>query len=154
MGAGSRSSEGELDHDGATSIEPSDMSSVDGEWGHNIVGDMLLPWGARSRSGDGELYHDNADDGEVDRTGSGSGERTTDAGGINVIILGDGETNANLGDGVQDHNGACDDGEVDRTRSGSGERTTDAGGINVVVVGDWETNGSLGDIMWECDRYQ
>jgi hypothetical protein len=58
---------------------------------------------------------------EVDRIESGSGERTTSAGGINVIIVGDEETNANLGDDVWDHNGACDDGEVDHIGSGSGE---------------------------------
>ena len=68
--------------------------------------------------------------------------------------MGDGETNANLGDGIWDRDGACDDGEVDRTESGGGERTTGAGGINIVVVGDWETNGSLGDGMWERDEYQ
>jgi hypothetical protein len=34
---------------------------------------------------------------EVDRIESSSGERTTSAGGINVIIVGDEETNANLG---------------------------------------------------------
>ena len=74
------------------------MSSVDGEQDHDVVGDPLLPWGAESRSGDGELDHDGAtDNGEVDRTGSGGGERTTDAGGINVVVVGDVETNANLG---------------------------------------------------------
>jgi hypothetical protein len=40
------------------------------------------------------------DDGEVDRTGSGSGERTTSAGGVNVIVVSDRETNASLGDGM------------------------------------------------------
>ena len=57
----------------------------------------------------------------MDHTGSGSGEQTTSASGINVVIVGDGETNANLGDGVWDRNGACDDGEVDHTRSCGGE---------------------------------
>ena len=61
--------------------------------------------------------------------------------------MGDGETNANLGDGVQDHDGARDDGEVDRTRSGGGERTIGAGGVNIVVV------SSLGDGVWEHDGY-
>ena len=50
--------------------------------------------------------------------------------------MGDGETNANLGDGVRDHDGACDVGKVDRTRSSGGEQTTGAGGINIVVMGD------------------
>ena len=53
----SRSSEGELDHDGATSIEPSNMSLVDGERDYDVVGDPLLPWGTRSRSDDGEVNH-------------------------------------------------------------------------------------------------
>jgi len=35
--------------------------------------------------------------------------------------VGDWETNANLGDGVWDRDGAYDDGEVDRTGSGGGE---------------------------------
>ena len=90
----------------------------------------------------------------MDRTRSGGGERTTGAGGVNVIIVGDKETNANLGDNMWDHDGAYDDGKVDRTGSGGGERTTDAGGINVVVVGNWKTNDSLGDGMWERDEYQ
>ena len=68
--------------------------------------------------------------------------------------MGNGETNANLGDGVQDRDGAYNDSEVDRTRSGGGERTTGAGGTNVVVVGDWETNGSLRDGVRECNEYQ
>ena len=90
----------------------------------------------------------------MDRTRSGGGKRTTGAGGVNVIIVGDGETNAILGDSMWDHDGACDDGEVDRTRSGGGEQTTGVGGINVVVVGDGETNASLGVGVWECDAYQ
>ena len=57
----------------------------------------------------------------MDRTGSGGDERTTSAGGFNVITVGNGETNANLGDGVQDRDGAYDDGDVDHTGSGSGE---------------------------------
>jgi hypothetical protein len=40
------------------------------------------------------------DDGKVDRTGSGSGERTTNAGGINVVVVGDWETNGSLGDSM------------------------------------------------------
>ena len=90
----------------------------------------------------------------MDRTGSGRGERTTSAGGVNVIIVDDGETIANLGDGMWDRDSAYDDGEVDRTGSGGGERTTGAGGINVLVVGDWETNGSLVDGVRERERYQ
>jgi hypothetical protein len=98
------------------------MSSTNGERDHDVVGDLLLPWGTRSGLGDSELDHDSAtDDGEVDRTGSGGGKRTTSASGVNVIIVGDRKTNANLGDNMWDYDGACDDGEVDRTRSGGGE---------------------------------
>ena len=75
------------------------MSSVDGERDHDVAGDPLPPWGIRSRSSDGKLDHDGAtNDGEVNRIGSSGGKRTTGAGGINIIIVGDGETNANLGD--------------------------------------------------------
>ena len=75
------------------------MSSVDGEWDRDVAGDPLLPWGVKSGSGDGKLNQDGVtNDGEVNRTGSDGGERTTGAGGINVIIVGDVETNANLGD--------------------------------------------------------
>jgi hypothetical protein len=131
------------------------MSSVDGKWDRDVAGDPLPPWGARSGSGDGEFNHDGAtDDSKVDHTESGGGERTTGVGGFNIIIVGDRETNANLGDNVRGHDGACDDGEVDRTRSGGGERTTSAGGVNVIVVGDWETNGSLGVGVREHDGYQ
>jgi hypothetical protein len=57
--------------------------------------------GAKSGSVDGELDHDGAtDDGEVDHTRRGGDERTTSTGGINVVVMGDGETNASLGDGV------------------------------------------------------
>jgi hypothetical protein len=38
----------------------------------------------------------------VDRTGSGSDEWTTGASVINVIIVGNGEPNANLGDSMRD----------------------------------------------------
>ena len=114
-----------------------DMSSVDDERDRNIIGDPLPSWGTRTRSGDGKLDHDSApDDSEVDRTGSGGGEQTTSANGINIVIVGNRENNANLGDGVRDHDGACDDGEVDRTGCGGGERTTSVGGVNVVVMGD------------------
>ena len=89
----------------------------------------------------------------MDRTGSSSGERTTGADGLNVIIVGDGETNASLGDGVRDHDGAYDDGEVDHTGSGSCEGTNGPRGINGVVMGNGETNGSLGDDVRECDGY-
>jgi len=92
--------------------------------------------------------------GEVDRTGSGGGERTTGAGGINVIVVGDGETNASLGDSVWDRDRAYDDGEVDRTRSGGGEGTNGPTGVNGVIVSDGETNGSLGDDVQERDGYQ
>ena len=68
--------------------------------------------------------------------------------------MGDRETNASLGDGVWDHDGAYDDDEVDCTGSGGGEGTNGLGGINSVVVGDGETNGSLGDDVWELDMYQ
>jgi hypothetical protein len=47
----------------------------------------------------------------VNRIESGGGERTTGAGGVNIIIVGDGETNASLGDGVRDHDRPYDDGE-------------------------------------------
>jgi hypothetical protein len=57
----------------------------------------------------------------MDHTRSDGGERTTSADGINVIVVVDGETNANLGDGVWDRDGSCDDGEVDCTGSGGGE---------------------------------
>ena len=67
--------------------------------------------------------------------------------------MGDRETNASLGDHVQDHGGACDDGEVDHIESGGGEGTNGPRGINGVVVGDGETNGSLGDGVWERDGY-
>ena len=131
------------------------MSSVDGHQGHDVAGDPLPPWGVGSGSGDGELKHDGAtDDGEVDRTRSGGGEQTTGAGGINVVIVGNGETNANLRDGVCDCDGACNDGEVDRTGSGGGKLTTGASCVNVIVMGDWETNGSLGDGVRERDGYQ
>ena len=73
-------------------------------------------------------------------TKSGGGKRTTSASGINVVVVGDKETNANLGDDVQDHDGACDDDKVDCIRSGSGEPTTDA--------------GSLGDGLQQRDGYQ
>ena len=75
-------------------------------------------------------------------------------GGVNMVVVGDGEINASLGDGVWDHDGACDDGEVDHTRSGGGERTTSTGGVNIIVVGDGETNGILGEGMWDHDEYQ
>ena len=98
------------------------MSSTDSEWDHDVVGDSLPPWGARRASSNSELDHDGAtDDDEVDRTESGGGELTTGAGGINVVVVGDGETNANLGDDMRDRDGACDDSEVDRTRRGGGE---------------------------------
>jgi hypothetical protein len=51
------------------------MSSADDEWDRDVAGDPLPPWGTRSGSSNGELDHDGAiDDGEVDRTGSGSDE--------------------------------------------------------------------------------
>ena len=57
--------------------------------------------GAGSGSNNSELDHDGAtDDGEVDHTRSGGGEQTTGVGGINVVVVGDGETNASLGVGV------------------------------------------------------
>ena len=68
--------------------------------------------------------------------------------------MGNGETNASLGDGVQGCDGAYDDDEVDHTRSGGGEGTNGPRGINGVVMGDRETNGSLGDSVWERDGYQ
>ena len=72
------------------------MSSVDGEPDYDIAGDPLLPWGTESGSNGGELDHDGAtNNGKVDRTRSGGGEQTTGAGGINVIIVGDRETNVN-----------------------------------------------------------
>ena len=89
----------------------------------------------------------------MDHIGSGGCEKTTGASGVNIIIVGDGETNANIGDGMWDSDGAYDGGKVDYTRSDGVERTTSASGVNVIVVGDWETNGSLGDGMWERDGY-
>ena len=68
--------------------------------------------------------------------------------------MGDGETNANIGDSVRDHDGACNDGEVDRTESGGGVGTNGPRGINGVIVDDEETNGSLGDGVWEHIGYQ
>ena len=68
--------------------------------------------------------------------------------------MGDKETNASLGDDVQDHDRAYNDSEVDHTRSGGGKGTNGPGGINGVIVGDGETNGSLGDDVWELDMYQ
>ena len=41
----------------------------------------------------------------MDRTGSGGGERTTSASGINVIVVGNWETNGSLGDGVWERDG-------------------------------------------------
>ena len=62
------------------------MSSMDGEWDRNVAGDLLPSWGIGSGSSNGELYHDGAtDDDEVDRSGSGGGERTTGAGGVSVV---------------------------------------------------------------------
>ena len=94
------------------------------------------------------------DDDEVDHTGSSGGDRTTNAGGDNIIVLGDEETNASLRDGVRDHDRAYDDGEVNRTGSGGGEGTNGPRGINGVIVGNGETNGSLGDGVREHDGYQ
>ena len=73
------------------------MSSTDDERDRDVVGDPLLSWGIGSGFGDGELNHDGAtDDGEVDRTRSGGGKRTTGAGGVSVIVMGDWETNGSL----------------------------------------------------------
>ena len=41
----------------------------------------------------------------MDRTGSGSGERTNGANGIKVIVVVDRETNSSLGDGVRERDG-------------------------------------------------
>jgi hypothetical protein len=41
----------------------------------------------------------------VERIGSGSGEGTTDAAGISVVIEGDGESNGSLGDSGWEHDG-------------------------------------------------
>ena len=77
------------------------MSSVDGEWDRDVAGDPLLPWGVKSGSDDGKLDHDGAtNDGEVNRIGSSGGKRTTGAGGVSVIVEGDGESNGSLGDGL------------------------------------------------------
>jgi hypothetical protein len=57
----------------------------------------------------------------VDHTGSGAGKRTTGTGGVIVVVMGDKETNASLGDSVWHGDGVCDDSEVDHTESGSGE---------------------------------
>ena len=82
------------------------MSSSYGEQDHDDAGDQLPPWGARSGSCDGELNHNKAtDDGEVDHTGSGSGEGTNSPGGINGVVVGNGETNGSLGHGVRECDG-------------------------------------------------
>ena len=39
----------------------------------------------------------------MDRTGSGGGKRTNDAEGVNIVIMGDGETNGSLGEVLQNH---------------------------------------------------
>ena len=75
------------------------MSSMDDEWDHDIVGDLLLPWGDGSGSGDGELDHDGStNDCEVDRIRRGSGKGTTGAAGASVVVKGDKESNGRLGD--------------------------------------------------------
>ena len=56
--------------------------------------------------GYGMRHHDGAcDDGEVDHTGSDSGEGTNGTVGINSVIVGIGETNGSLGDSVWEHDG-------------------------------------------------
>ena len=82
------------------------MSSADGEWDRNVAGDPLPPWGTGRGSGEGELDHNGAtDDGKVDHTRSGGGKGTNGPGGINGVIVGDGETNGSLGDVVREHDG-------------------------------------------------
>ena len=49
--------------------------------------------------------HIACDDGEVERTGSGSGEGTTDAAGASIIIEGDRESNGSLRDNGREHDG-------------------------------------------------
>jgi len=57
--------------------------------------------------------HDDAcDDDEVDCSGSGGGERTTSAGGVNIVVVGDWETNGSLGDGMWERNGYQQSGRV------------------------------------------
>ena len=110
---------------------------MDGEWDRDVAGDPRPPWVTGSSSSNGELNHNGAtNNGKVDHTRSDGGEQTTGASGVNFTIVGDRETNVNLGYGMRDCDGAYDDGEVDRTGSGGGEQTTGACGINVIVVGD------------------
>ena len=45
------------------------------------------------------------DDDEVDHTGSGGGEGTNGHGGINGVVMGDGETNVSLGDSMWEGDG-------------------------------------------------
>ena len=45
------------------------------------------------------------DDDKVDHTGSGGGEGANSLGGINSVIIGDGEINGSLGDGVWERDG-------------------------------------------------
>jgi hypothetical protein len=54
----------------------------------------------------------------MDCTRSSGGERI---GGVNIVIVGDRETNASLGDGMWDHDRAYDDSKVDRIKSSRGE---------------------------------
>ena len=59
-----------------------------------------MTWASKNRG-----VHIACDDGEVERTGSGSGEGTTDAAGASIIIEGDRERNGSLGDDRREHNG-------------------------------------------------
>ena len=71
--------------------EPSDsaIASADYDGG----GDLLPP-------GADPTTVSRPSDGERDRTKVGGGKRTTGAGGVSVIVEGDGESNGSLGDGL------------------------------------------------------
>ena len=76
--------------------EPSDspMASTDVEGDRDSGGDLLPP-------GVDPAMVSEPSDGEQDRTEAGGHERTTSAGGICVIIEGNGESNGSLGDGLR-----------------------------------------------------
>ena len=73
--------------------EPPDspMASADGEGDHDGGGDPL-PLGVDPAAASG------LSDGERDRTEASGGKRTTGAGGVSVIVKGDGDNTDSLGD--------------------------------------------------------
>ena len=56
-------------------------------------------WASKNRGG-----HAAYDNGELERTGSGSGEGTTGAAGASIVVKGDRESNGSLGDGGWERN--------------------------------------------------